>query len=60
MEYFTNYFEKLFAKTNPVDHEAKEKFVEEKLNEFNFQKEADFTIEEIKSAIKMLKKNKAA
>ena len=58
VEYFTNYFEKLFAKTNPVDHEAKEKFVEEKLNEFDFQKEADFTIEEIKSAIKLLKKIK--
>jgi hypothetical protein len=60
IDYFTDYFEKLFTKTNPVDHEEKERFVEEKLNEFNFQKETDFTIEEIKTAIKMLKKNKAA
>ena len=32
----------------------------EKLNTYDFQKETDFTMEELKTAIKMLKKNKAA
>ena len=57
---FTEYFEKLFAEKNPDGHEEKEKFVLEKLNELNIQNEPDFTMEELKKAIHLLKKNKAA
>ena len=60
IEIFTEYFEKLFSEKNPEGHEEKEKFVLEKLNELNIQKEPDFTMEELKKAIHLLKKNKAA
>ncbi len=57
---FTDFFEQLFSKTAPEGHEEKEDFVQNKLKDFNFVKEPEFTMEELKKAILMLKKNKAA
>ena len=59
-ELFTDFFEKLYSKKNPEGHSLKEEFVKAKLEDFNFQKEVDFSIEELRKAIQMLKRNKSA
>jgi hypothetical protein len=58
-EDFVNFFEKLYSKNVPKDHDEKEKFVNEHLEKLDFQKEPDFAFEELLKAIQLLKKNKA-
>ena len=59
-EDFVNFFEKLYSKNVPKDHEEKEKFVREYLEKLDFEKEPDFILEELLKAIRILKNNKAS
>ena len=61
IESFTEFFEKLFTSESPNGFsEKKKQYVENKLRDYNLKREPDFTIEELKKAIHLLKKNKAA
>ena len=60
-ENFIKFFENLFSKTEQNKSEDEvEKFITETLNKAETLSEPDFTFEELLSAIKLLKNNKAA
>ena len=58
-EIFTQFFEKLYAKTEKENEEVFN-FVQEFLQNKSLSSEPDFTLEELKKAIKSLKNNKSA
>ena len=60
VEQFQSFFENLFAKRDSINEDI-DKFVVETLSELrDMENEPDFTMEELKKAIKALKKNKSA